>query len=210
MSDQDLREFLESIEKSEKEQEEYGKNLPKFINELTELISEVTYQHFIEKKLKFNLKMDSNLDKNLLNKKITYNENITYYIEWIFEELTGIMLDFTEYEIPTDRVLLYKKIEYPVYDEKWVQENISHMKKIGMDFSTEEWEKLYNLYKNDAYMEEHFVNFKKLIHKAFKKLALKYYPDIPEISGAGIREIDYMLYRYMLRILPDIYRILQI
>jgi len=41
----------------------------------------------------------------------------------------------------------------------------------------------------------YYTNFKILAHKALKKLALEYFPELTEISAAGIREIDYMLYR---------------
>ena len=90
-----------------------------------------------------------------------------------------------------------------------LEEQIKEFEKEFKNLDPNQRSTLRQSLKEDAQIEEFYTNFKISIHKALKKLTLEYFPELPEITGNGIREIDYMLYTYMLMIYENVMSILE-
>lgn len=212
MSKDDIRKFLESLDKCEEALKEYRafkERESRFINELMDIITARTYEHFTTKTAYPHLNIQGDLDKNGLKQAILADKDFKFYGIWIFEEVDETVIDFYGYEIPTDRKLYYRKIEYPSFTEKTLQEEMKKFEEeCTINLSPEQRATLYQSLKDDNQTDEFFINFKISIHKALKKLAFEYFPKITEISGAGIREIDTMLYTYMLNIYGNVMSII--
>ncbi len=212
MDKDDIRKFLESLDKCEEALKEYRafqESQSRFINELMDVITAQTYLHFTTKTAYPHLNIQCELDEDDLKQNILAEKYSKSYGIWIFEEVAEIVVDFYGYKVPTDRKLSCQKIEYPSFTEKTLQDEIEKFEKTcPKKLSPEQRASLYQSLKEDQKIGEFYINFKISLHKALKKLTFEYFPEIMEISGAGIREIDYALYIYMLNIYWDIMRIL--
>jgi hypothetical protein len=194
----DLRKFLDDMDELLKKHKDYKYRRAMFTVELIERIGTITYKHFSDKTSYHEIK-----------EKIASDKDFKYYAIWIFDELINNIEDFSDDEIPAGKKLFYKKIEYRSFTDEAIEEQIKKLKKTGIIFNSEQWETLRGYYKQDFKIEEYYKNFKILLHNELKKLALEFFPELTEISAAGIREIDYMLHKYMLKIYENIMNILQ-
>jgi len=209
---EDNNNFLESlgmIDEALKKHRAFKERQSRFTNELIEIITALTYRHFTTKTSYPHLNIRGELDKNVLKQNILTDEDFKYYGMWIFEELAQIMIDFSDDELLAGIELYYKKIEYPFFTEKTLEEQIKEFEKEFKNLNPSQCSTLHQFLKEDVQIEEFYRNFKISIHKALKKLALEYFPGLPEITGNGIREIDYMLYTYMLMIHENVMIILE-
>jgi hypothetical protein len=68
---------------------------------------------------------------------------------------------------------------------------------------------LVEYHKENTVVDEFNENFQIRLHKELKKLILDFFPQIPEASSTCIREIDYLLYAYTLKISEKIQNILE-
>ena len=213
MSEDNIYNFFESLNQLDealKGWQATKKRQAKFADELVGIISELTYQHFTEKSSYLHLNIQGELNKEALKQSILADKDFKYYGIWIFEELDLITFYFSGDDLPAGRKLFYKKIEYPSFTEEALEEQIKEFEKeLNLPLNKGQREMIRQSFKEDAQIEEFYTNFRITIHKALKKSALEYFPNITEISGAGIREIDYMLYTYMLMIKENIMNILE-
>lgn len=205
----DLRKFLDDMDELHKKHKEYKYRRAMFTVELIERIGVVTYKHFSDKTSYPDLIIQLKLKENEIKEKIASDKDFKFYAIWIFDELINNIEDFSDDEIPAGKKLFYKKIEYRSFTDEAIEEEIKRLKKTGIIFNSEQWETLRGYYRQDFKLEEYYKNFEILLHKELKKLALEFFPELTEISAAGIREIDYMLHKYMLMIHENIMNMLE-
>jgi hypothetical protein len=127
---------------------------------------------------------------------------------WIFEEVNQVMIDFDGFEAPVGKRIHTMKPKFPSFTEAALEVQMKQLESEYQVSTAEQRAVLRQCLEEDAQNEELNTNFRMSIHKALKKLVLEYYPELAEISGAGIREIDSMLYTYMSLIRGNIMNIL--
>jgi len=212
MFEDNINNFFDSLnmlDEALKNYRVFKEHRSRFTNELIEIITALTYRHFTTKTSYPHLNIRGKLDKNVLRQNILTDEDFKYYGIWIFEELAQIIIDFSDDERPAGIKRYYKKIKYPFFTEKTLEEQIKEFEKEFKNLTPSQRSTLHQSLKEEVQIEEFYTNFKTSIHKALKKLALEYFPELPEITGNGIREIDYMLYTYMLMINENVMSILE-
>ncbi len=212
MSDDDIRDFLDSLDRCEEAMKQYDafkERQSRFTNEMIETITARTVQHFTTKTAYPHLDFHGELDEDALSQGILADKDFKFYGIWIFEEVEDIVVDFCGDEIPAGRKLYYKKIEYPSYSEESIAEEMKEFENNWRgELSPKQRAILYQSLVDDYRTDEFYRDFKISLHKALKKLTFEYYPEIAEISGAGIREIDSLLHTYMLMIRENVMNIL--
>ncbi len=207
MSEDYKHNFMDSFDKVDEALKEYRAFMEyqaQFINEFIERIIVLTYKYFTAKSSWPHLQMHGEINEDVLEQNILADEDFKFYGIWIFEELNEIVIDYEGFKVPAGKKPDYKKIEYPSFTEETLEKQIKKFEKGCKNLNPEQRLTIRQSFKEMALINEFYTNFKIFIHKDLKKLALEYFPEIPEISGAGIREIDYMLYAYMLMIKGNI------
>ena len=166
----------------------------RFSEDLYTDIAATTCKYFSQSPTHPALIIKSSLDEFELRETLAADKDVRFFAQGCYEELYDLMEDFLEHELPPDRELRYKKIEQPSFTDEAVWQNVKEM---TQKFTMPDHADLRLLFKyrtEDALIEEVYIKFEIAIHKTFKKLALEYFPEIMQISAAGLREVDYSLY----------------
>ncbi len=204
-----LYKLLQELEKTLRQTKEYKDCQNRFTRELIDTIATVTYDYFSGRTRCPGLLIEANIREEEIREQIASDKDFKFYGIWIFEELCSCMRDFRDDKIAPGRKLHHKKIEYPCHTSETIEKQIKKFKKDYKMLSSEELETIRRSYEEEAKIDEYYTNFKILLHNTLKKLAVKYFDEIMEISSTGLREIDYLLYSYMLMMYENIMKILQ-
>ncbi len=207
--EESFEEFLDRLEKVLRDFEEYQEIKDKFTWELIDRVSLATHQHFSGEKPHPHLELENPLTESEWRNKIIADKDFKYYGIWIFEELISCMQDFSDYNNPPDRELQYKEINFPSFTEEELEAKVQRFSRKLGDITPEDVELLRENLREDAIIEEYYTRYKILIHDTLKKLTVDFFPEIMEITADGIREINYLLYQYMLMINDNIMNMLE-
>jgi len=148
------------------------------------------------------------LDLRLL---IMTNKDIELLIDQMFDDLYDYTVEFYDSDRPKGRKLWYEKIEYKLYSEERVLENVREMEKMNSaPLTPAQRPDFYEFSRDEEISQDYAERFHKMIHDELKRLAVKYFPEISEITPTGIREIDSLLHFNMIWIGDEIYKIADI
>ncbi|MBN2089623.1 hypothetical protein JW964_08415 [candidate division KSB1 bacterium] len=199
MDEKKRREFLRTLrelEKSMKEYRKYEKQLARFTKDLLERVSNLTWDYFSKPVPDAGLIEQMELTEVVFRKRFIANSEFEYFGNLIFDQLCDDMEDFSGDEVPPERKLEYQKIEYPSYSKEECEQNaLEFSKKYNLTLP-EHLESLRQSFMEEAISKKYYDTYEILLHKELKKMTVEYFPEIMEISGTGLREIDYMLYKY--------------
>lgn len=200
-----LRRLLELLDKCEillKGHRKLKKIQAKFTEDLIMSVGMATYDYFSTQPARPELVLKGEISEEEIIEQLAADTDIPYYVIWLSEHLVDLIKDFSGDSVPADKKLYHRKIEYESYSDEAVAEHANRLIEECNIQDPEDQELLYDYCKEDALVGEFYDNFDMLLHKILKKLALKYFPQISDVSGTGLKEIDYMLYTYM-RMLRD-------
>lgn len=204
----DMHRTFREIEKSLREYRKYRKLLARFIKDFLERVSTLTWDYFSKPVPDAELIEQCTLDEDTFRIRFFANGEFEYFGNLIFEQLCDDMEDFSWEEVPPWRKLDYQKIVYSTYSrEECEQKALKMCQEINAD-PTIYLERLCQSYLEDAIAEEYYDTYEILLHKELKKMAVEYFPEIMEISGAGLLEVDYMLYLYTRCLQDEIFNII--
>jgi hypothetical protein len=188
---------------------EFEKLLNSFVEDLTNALALLTQTHFYKDNPDTGLLNKIKKNRKNLKKVLQSQEIYKIYGYMICKEIQQIMNDFAESDNPQGSGLKYVKKEYPLFDQNWVEQQMEeHIKNNKLKTASEKNKLRLKLEKERARKEKH-LEFEKAIHNELKKLVLQNCPRITDISGNGLRQIDYMLHAYMLKITESIRPIIE-
>ncbi len=199
MDEKKRREFLRTLrelEKSMKEYRKYEKQLARFIKDFQERVSNLAWDYYSKPVPELKLLEQVEMDEETFHKEFLANYEFEYFGGLIFDQLCDDMEDFSGDEVPPDRKLEYKKIETPTYSKEESDQQALEFGKEHNLTRPEHLESLRQSFWEDLIVKKYYDTFETLLHKELKKLTVDHFPEIMEISGTGLREIDYMLYNY--------------
>lgn len=211
MDEKKRREFLKTLrelEKSMKEYRKYEKELARFSKDFLQRVSAVTWEFFSKPVPDPDLIEQMILTEDDFQKRFLANPEFEYLGRVVFDQLCDDMEDFSGDEIPAERVLEYKKIEYPTYSKEECEKKALKFGRENNLTLPEQLENLCQSFMEDAIARRYYDNYEILLHKELKKMAVEYFPEIMEISGTGLREVDYMLYKYATYIQNEIFDVI--
>lgn len=204
----DLLRTLREIEKSMRAYRKYRKKLARFIKDFLERVSTLTWDYFSKPVPNADLIEQCSLDEDTFRIRFIANGEIEYFGNLIFDQLCDDMEDFSGDEVPPGRKLNYKKIEYSTCSrEECERKALKMCQQINLD-TTVYLEQLCQRYLEDTIAEKYYDTYEILLHKELKKMAVEYFPEIMEISGTGLLEVDYMLYLYARCVQDEIFGII--
>lgn len=208
MSDKndDIFRWLDEMESALRGYEEYMELQEKFIQDLLVRMAAITYDHFAGDGHHPNLLITFGFQEDEIIEYFAADEDFKYYGIWIFEELTDCVNDFEGYKAPPDKIIRCGKVEFHRYTEESMDEHLREFVE-NYNLSKKQVKELRETYLEDVIIDEFYVNFQVLIHNTLKKMALEHFPEIMDVSAEGLREIDYMLYSYMLMMRENIMKV---
>ena len=87
---------LDMLDEALKNYRTFKERQSRFTNELIEIITALTYQHYTTKTSYPHLNIQGGLIKDVLKQNILADEDFKFYGLWIFEELAQIMIYFSD------------------------------------------------------------------------------------------------------------------
>ncbi len=201
MSEDEIQKFLRLLDEMDaisKAVEDLQEAKAEFIDEVAILVAGLTYSYFSETQPLPGLSVSADLDEVELREQLVAQRFFTYYCQTTFDQMCDNVRDFAgNAEASADRKLYYRKIEWRSFTPEVLEQKSQATCEKHNIMDSEMRELMHALYRRDAVVEQYYQNFEMLLHKALKKLALKYFPEIKELSATGLRETDYALYLYM-------------
>jgi len=204
-----LLKFLEEAEESSRLYREFKKLQAEFAEDLIISLGMAMYDYFSSQPAHPKLALEGEISEEQIIEQLAADKDIQFYSLTISEELDGHIWEFSEENVPAERKLRQKKIEYRMYNHEAVLEQAQKTMEESNITEPEDQKLLLKYYEEDALIDDFYANFDMLLHKTLKKLALKYFPEIAELSATGLREIDYLLYSHMRMMRENILKTLQ-
>jgi len=126
-------------------------------------------------------------------------------VEWIetdgqviFESVYNCALDFHDQDHPPNRTLEVEPVRFPTYTEADLEARVRGiMERVPAEWTPQRIENLRETVRKDMIVDRYHTEFHIKLHDLLKKLALKYVPEIMDMTGNGFRYLDYLLYLYM-------------
>ena len=187
---------------------EFEELLREFVKELSNKVSVLAYNSLFRDCPFPGVFAATNHTIDSIREAMQAQDYFNMYGYMIFKEIQRIIDDFSESDIPKRHELKYHKKEHPVYDDAWIEHEMKNFLGEFPINKKRERAHLRRLIEAEIPQKEYCLGVKKTLHAELKRLALKYFPRITDISGDGLRQVDYMLCEFACEIYNGILAVL--
>ncbi len=197
MNQREWRKFLKSfkeLDQAYKAMRRQEAHLARFTADLWFKIGTITWEYFSQKVPDSEFLEQITLEADEIHARIAADFDLQRNGIQIFDQLCHDIEDFQNDEMPVGRALRYQKIKYPEFTPAAIEERIKHYGARHQIPNPEKEEILREVFFEQAVVSEYYVNFEIRLYQELKKLTVAHFPELMEISGSGLREIDYLLY----------------
>jgi len=179
----------------------YKRSESRFIREFTETISRVAYEHFTGDPPHPDIHMLTDTSPEVIRKRLTNDKIYSTDLLCAFGMFHRCMEVFMDDDNPAEWQYLRKRVKFRYYTEEVIEEDVQ--KVVGHapeKFTAEDIAFLRERIREEGRIEDFYTEFKKKIHGTMKKKVVESFPEIMEITGNGLREIDSISYTYAIDI----------
>ncbi len=158
----------------------------KYIRDARKSIANTITAYLFQKVERPDLFIKVNISPLDLRFLIMTNEQIRFIIDVMFDDLYDYVDEFYDCDCPEGRKLWYKKIEYRLYSEERVLQYVRDFeKRCPTPLTPAQRRFLYKITRDDEISRDYEERYSKMIHDELKRLAVKYFPEIGEITPTG-------------------------
>ncbi|MDD5766170.1 MAG: hypothetical protein PHW79_08015 [Candidatus Marinimicrobia bacterium] len=201
--------IFDRMDEHERQYKHFESVRNEFVWDALKSIADTVIAYLFQKVERPELFFDIKMKPEALRNGIVIDNDVKFEVDELFETLYDYIADFRDCDAPPGKQLLYRKVEYQLYSEERVQERLAEMEKMSQKpFTPEQYQDFREYCRDETIMRDYQDRYEKTLHDELKRLTVKYYPEIGEITPTGIREIDYILYLTMFRITQEIYKII--
>ncbi len=191
--------MLEDMDTFDGELEDGCEAEARFAEDVAVTVTSLAYRYFSKPNPMPGLTVSANLDEVEMRDQLVAQQHFECDCVTMFEQVCDNVYEFAgDAEAPPGRKLIYEKIEWRSFSPEALEEEALAICEELKITDPEKQKVVCADHLRDGVFQQYYEDFQILLHKALKKLALEYFPEIKDMSATGLRETEFALYLDMI------------